>query len=118
VTIVERQFENYVENYEFPCMFEFSGEKKHYRRPSYGCDEPPTDCLRHTSFSCSIHTLTEDLEANTVDKINPVIHAYRPTRAIFRSALRRLVHRIAVPDRLVHIGHNGCENPQDSRNTM
>jgi hypothetical protein len=53
-----------------------------------------------------------------VDKINPVIHAYRPTRAIFRSALRRLVHRIAVPDRLVHIGHNGCENPQDSRNTM
>ena len=118
MTIVERQFDNYVENYEFPCMFEFSGEKKHYRRSDYGGDEPPTDGFRHTSFSCYSHTLTEDLEAYSVNKINPGIHAYRPTRAILRSALRRLVHRIAVPDRPVHIGDNGCENPQDSRYTM
>lgn len=53
-----------------------------------------------------------------MNKINPGIHAYRPTRAILRSALRRLIHRIAVPDRPVHIGDNGCENPQDSRYTM
>ena len=71
VTIVEHQFENYVENYEFSCILEFSGEKIHYRRSGYGGDEPPTDRLRQTSFSCSIHTLTDDPEANSLNNIYP-----------------------------------------------
>ena len=81
-------------------MFEFSGEKKHYRRSGYGGDEPPTDGFRHTSFSCYSHTLTDYIEANPVNNIH---WEFMPTGLLgqnLRSVLRRLIHRIAVPDRL------------------